>query len=69
MVYCIRQYDIPLIEFSADDGVQMNIVVLKIFEENRALIPQEIQNVTPKSLEAWMRHRIIPKNRVNFSRV
>ena len=69
MNYCLRQYDIPLIEFSADDGAEMNIVVLKIYEENRFLIPLEIKEVSSESIESWLRHRTIPKNRAYFSNV
>ena len=63
MNYTLMHFDTPLVEFSAEGGVEASLRVLETHEENRAYLPLDLAEVTPRGLESWIRHRSIPKNR------
>ena len=63
MNYTLMHFDKPLVEFSAEGGVEASLRVLETHEENRAYLPLDLGEVTPRGLESWIRHRSIPKNR------
>ena len=62
MKYTLKQYDIPLLTFSAQSGAEPNIEILQINEEKRYLLPLDL-DVTAKGLQSWISHRNIPRNR------
>ena len=62
MKYTLKQYDIPLLTFSAQSGAEPNIEILQINEEKRYLLPLDLE-VTAKGLQSWLSHRNIPRNR------
>lgn len=63
MKFTLKQYDTPLLEFSADNGAEMNIEVLWVNEDKKYLLPLDLQDISSKGLESWIRHRNIPRNR------
>lgn len=63
MNYTIRHFDTPLIRFSADSGAELNIEILWLNEEKKNLFPLDLTEVSANGIEAWLRHRTIPKNR------
>lgn len=62
MKYTLKQYDIPLLTFSAQNGAEPNIEILQVNEEKRYLLPLDL-DVTAKGLQSWISHRNIPRNR------
>lgn len=62
MKYTLKQYDIPLLTFSAQSGAEPNIEILQVNEEKRYLLPLDL-DVTAKGLQSWISHRNIPRNR------
>ena len=62
MKYTLKQYDIPLLTFSAQSGAEPNIEILQVNEEKRYLLPLDLE-VTAKGLQSWISHRNIPRNR------
>lgn len=63
MEYWLKQYDIPLMKFSATtDSSEPEIEVLWKSETNRHLLPLDLEQ-TPEGLSRWLRHRTIPRNR------
>lgn len=63
MIYTLRHFDTPLIRFSAEAGAEPNVKVLWVDEENRKLLPLDLEEASEKGIESWVRHRSIPKNR------
>ena len=63
MIYELKQFDIPLIRFSADSGAEPNVRILWVNEAKKALFPLDLESVSKEGLESWVRHRSIPKNR------
>lgn len=63
MKYTLKQYDLPLLTFEADNGAEMNIEVLWVTEEHKDLLPLDLAEVSPKGIESWLKHRNIPRNR------
>ena len=63
MKYTLKQYDLPLLTFEADNGAEMNIEVLWVTEEHKDLLPLDLVEVSPKGIESWLKHRNIPRNR------
>ncbi len=63
MNYTLMHFDKPLVEFSAEGGAEASLRVLATHEENRAFLPLDLAEITPRGLESWIRHRSIPKNR------
>ena len=63
MEYFLKQFDKPLLKFSATtDTSEPEIQILWIDEESRSLLPLDL-TLTPDGLSRWLRRRTIPKNR------
>ena len=63
MNYFLKQFDKPLLKFSATtDTSEPEIQILWIDESNRGLLPLDLA-LTPEGLSRWLRRRTIPKNR------
>ena len=63
MNYILKQFDKPLLKFSATtDTSEPEIQILWINEGNRSLLPLDLA-LTPEGLSRWLRRRTIPKNR------
>ena len=63
MEYILKQFDKPLLKFSATtDTSEPEIQILWIDEESRSLLPLDL-TLTPEGLSRWLRRRTIPKNR------
>lgn len=63
MNYILKQFDRPLLKFSATtDTSEPEIQILWIDESNRGLLPLDLA-LTPEGLSRWLRRRTIPKNR------
>ena len=63
MNYILKQFDKPLLKFSATtDTSEPEIQILWIDEGNRSLLPLDLA-LTPEGLGRWLRRRTIPKNR------
>lgn len=59
----LKQFDKPLLKFSATtDTSEPEIQILWIDEGNRSLLPLDL-TLTPEGLSRWLRRRTIPKNR------
>ncbi len=64
MIYTLRHFDTPLVRFSAEHGAETAIRILWADENHQGLMPLEFhRQVDAKRLEAWLRHRTIPRNR------
>ena len=63
MEYTLKQYDIPLLKFSAiADSSEPEIEILWWDTEKTHLLPLDLE-LTPDGLNRWLRHRTIPRNR------
>lgn len=63
MDYILKQFDEPLVKFSATtDTSEPEIQILWTNEEKAALLPLDL-TLTPDGLSRWLRRRTIPKNR------
>ena len=63
MNYILKQFDKPLLKFSATTNTsEPEIQILWIDEGNRGLLPLDLA-LTPEGLSRWLRRRTIPKNR------
>ena len=63
MEYILKQFNKPLLKFSATtDTSEPEIQILWIDEESRSLLPLDL-TLTPEGLSRWLRRRTIPKNR------
>ena len=63
MEYFLKQFDKPLLKFSATtDTSEPEIQILWIDEDSRSLLPLDL-TLTPEGLSRWLRRRTIPKNR------
>ena len=63
MEYILKQFDKPLLKFSATtDTSEPDIQILWIDEDSRNLLPLDL-TLTPEGLSRWLRRRTIPKNR------
>ncbi len=62
MVYTIKHFDTPVLQFWADSGANANIQI-KWVTEDRSLLPMDLAEPTAAGIESWIRHRAIPKNR------
>ena len=64
----LRQYDIPLMRFSAtNDASTPEIDIHWINEEQKHLLPLDMEQ-TPEGVSRWLRHRTIPRNRAYVNR-
>ena len=63
MTYILKQFDTPLVKFTAtEDTASPEVNILWVNEDRRALLPLDL-DLTPDGLNSWLRHRTIPKNR------
>lgn len=63
MTYVLKQFDTPLLAFSASTDTSVpEIEILWIDEEHRALLPLDL-TCSPEGIRRWLRRRTIPKNR------
>lgn len=63
MEYILKQFNKPLLKFSATtDTSEPEIQILWIDEDSRSLLPLDL-TLTPDGLSRWLRRRTIPKNR------
>lgn len=63
MIYILKHFDTPLLRFSAESGAEMNLALLSVNEDAKALLPLDLPELSSKGLASWIRHRSIPKNR------
>ncbi len=64
MIYTLRHFDTPLVRFSAEHGAEASIRILWADENHKELLPLDFhRQVDVERLEAWLRHRTIPRNR------
>ena len=65
MIYVLKQFDMPLLRFSATTDTSVpEIEILWYDPDHVDKLPLDLQ-LSPESLSKWLRHRIIPKNRAN----
>ena len=61
MEYTLKQYDIPLLKFTAiADSSEPEIEILWWDAEKTHLLPLDLE-LTPDGLNRWLRHRTIPE--------
>ena len=63
MIYTLMHFDTPLLTFSAESGAEANVKIIEVHSENKKLLPLDLAGVSENSLESWVRHRAVPKNR------
>ena len=63
MNYVLKHFNTPLLRFSAQSGAEPDIRILSVNEDQKALLPLDLAEVSPAGLESWIRHRTIPRNR------
>ena len=64
MELILKQYDIPLLRFSAtNDSSTPEIKVHWINKDQRHLLPLDME-LSPEGISRWMRRRTIPRNRL-----
>ena len=69
MELILKQYDIPLLRFSAtNDSSTPEIEVHWLNEEQRHLLPLDME-LSPEGISRWMRRRTIPRNRAYVNRL
>ena len=69
MELILKQYDIPLLRFSAtNDSSTPEIEVHWINEDQRHLLPLDME-LSPEGISRWMRRRTIPRNRAYVNRL
>ena len=69
MDYILKQFDEPLVKFSATtDTSEPEIQILWTNEEKAALLPLDL-TLTPDGLSRWLRRRTIPKSRACLYRL
>ena len=62
MIYTINHFDTPVLRFSAEDGAESRIKVLWV-TDNKDILPLDLAENTGEGVEAWIKHRTVPKNR------
>ena len=63
MIYVLKHFDTPLLRFSVDGGAEPDLHILWLDEEQRHLLPLDLESPTEKGMEQWICHRSIPRNR------
>lgn len=63
MIYTLKHYDTPLIRFSAETGAEPNVAILWVNEADKRFLPLDMEELSAKAIESWVRNRSIPKNR------
>ena len=69
MIYTLKHFDTPILNFSAESGAEPNIEILSVNDQARNLIPLDIEEISSAGLESWIRHRSIPKNRAYVDKI
>ena len=63
MAYILKQFDTPLVKFTVTENTSSpEISILWVDENKRGLLPLDLE-LTSESMNRWLRHRTIPKNR------
>ncbi len=63
MIYTLRHFDIPLIRFSAESGAEPDVKILWVDDIWKKLLPLDLEEVSEKGIDCWVRNRLIPRNR------
>ena len=62
-LYELRLFDTPLLEFTLNElNLGLTAKIISINEEKKNLLPLDLE-CTNEGILAWLRHRVIPKNR------
>ena len=69
MIYTLKHFDTPILNFSAESGAEPNIEILSVNDQARNLIPLDMEEISSAGLESWIRHRSIPKNRAYVDKI
>ena len=69
VIYTLKQFDTPLIRFSAEPGAEPNVTLLWTDETKKHLLPLDLEELSAKGIESWVRHRSIPKNRAHVNTI
>ena len=69
MIYELKQFDTPLIRFSAESGAEPDVHILWTDENKKELLPLDLPEISPKGLESWVKNRSIPRNRAYVSSI
>ena len=69
MIYELRNFDTPLIRFSAESGAEPDVAILWVDENKKELLPLDLPEISPKGLESWVKNRSIPRNRAYVSSI
>ena len=66
MIFYLKQYDKELLsfEFIEDSFSDERINILNVNEDYKHLLPFDLE-INNESLFSWLKHRVIPKNRIN----
>lgn len=63
MIYILKHFDTDLLKFSAEiQNINPGYKILWVNKEKKSLLPLDLE-LSEKSLEEWIKHRKIPKNR------
>ena len=64
MEYILKHFDTPLLRFTANaDSADPEYRITWFNEAQCELLPMDIDNISKKEIDRWIRYRIIPKNR------
>ncbi|MCR4962554.1 MAG: XRE family transcriptional regulator [Firmicutes bacterium] len=63
MIYTLKHFNTPLIRFSAEAGAEPDVKILWADESKKEFLPLDLEELSAKGVEHWVRHRSIPKNR------
>ena len=69
MIYVLKQFDTPLIRFSAESGAEPDVHILWTDENKKELLPLDLPEISPKGIESWVKNRSIPRNRAHVSAI
>ena len=68
MIYTIKHFDTPVLQFTADSGAEPNIEVIWVTEQ-ADLLPLDLVQTTAEGVSSWIRHRTVPKNRAYVNKL
>lgn len=68
MIYTIKHFDTPVLQFTAENGAEPNIEVIWVTERTE-LLPFDLSQPTSQGVESWIRHRTVPKNRAYVNKL
>ena len=64
MEYILKHFDTPLLRFTANaDSADPEYRITWFNEAQCELLPMDIDDISEKEIDRWIRYRIIPKNR------